>query len=141
MIAECQYIFFEGGSMQMSVLAKLVQTGDWKGEKHVPVIHCADKVKADTAVDIKVSIGDAVAHPNTFEHHIKWIKVFYLPEGGKFPVEVADFNFTAHGEGEGFTSPVGFTQIKVQKSGTIIALSYCNIHGLWESSASITVEG
>ncbi|MGI6704701.1 MAG: class II SORL domain-containing protein [Clostridia bacterium] len=123
-----------------SVLTGLVQTGDWKGEKHVPVIHCADKVKADTVVDIKVSIGDAIAHPNTFEHHIKWIKVFYHPEGGKFPVEVADFNFTAHGEGDAFTSPVGLTQIKVEKSGTIIAISYCNIHGLWESSAPITVE-
>ncbi|HWR60068.1 MAG TPA: class II SORL domain-containing protein [Clostridia bacterium] len=124
----------------MSLVSQTIQAGDWKGEKHVPVIHCPDKVKADTSFEIKVSIGDAIPHPNTFEHHIVWIKVFFQPEGSKFPAEIASFNFSAHGEGETFTDPVGLTQLKLKKSGTIYAMSYCNIHGLWESSATITLE-
>jgi len=121
-------------------LSQLIQSGDWKGEKHVPVIHCPDKVKPDTSFEIKVSIGDAVPHPNTFEHHIVWIKVFFQPEGSKFPAEVASFRFSAHGEGETFTDPVGLTQIKVKKSGSIYAMAYCNIHGLWENSRQIGLE-
>jgi superoxide reductase len=121
-------------------LSQLIQSGDWKGEKHVPVIHCPEKVKLDTAFEIKVSIGDAVPHPNTFEHHIVWIKVFFQPEGSKFPTEVASFRFSAHGEGETFTDPVGLTQIKIKKSGTVYAMAYCNIHGLWENSTQISLE-
>jgi len=121
-------------------LGKLLQTGDWKGEKHVPVIHVPEKVKADEAFELKISIGDAVKHPNTLEHYIAWFKVFYKAEEGKFPVELATFNFSAHGEAGAFTEPVGATQVKLNASGTIYAISYCNIHGLWENSVDITVE-
>jgi superoxide reductase len=121
-------------------LGKLLQTGDWKGEKHVPVIHVPEKVKADEAFELKVSIGDAVKHPNTLEHYIAWFKVFYKEKDGKFPVELATFNFSAHGEAGAFTEPVGAAQVKLNASGTIYAISYCNIHGLWENSVEITVE-
>ncbi|WP_462363072.1 desulfoferrodoxin family protein [Pyramidobacter porci] len=30
--------------------------------------------------------------------------------------------------------------VKLKESGTLIAVSYCNLHGLWESSAEIAVE-
>lgn len=123
----------------MNTLGQLLQSGDWKGEKHVPVIHCPDQVKADTAFEIKVSIGDAIPHPNTFEHHIVWIKVFFQPEGSKFPAEIAHFTFSAHGEGETFTDPVGLAQIKVKKSGILYAMSYCNIHGLWENNKAVSL--
>ncbi|NLB40775.1 MAG: superoxide reductase [Clostridiales bacterium] len=124
----------------MSSLGKFLQSGDWKGEKHVPIIHVPEKVKADEAFELKVSIGDAIKHPNTLEHYIAWFKVFYVEEGGKFPVEVANFNFTAHGEAGAFTEPVGLTLVKLNKSGKLYAISYCNIHGLWENSVDITVE-
>ena len=124
----------------MTLLSQSVQSGDWKGEKHVPVIHCPNKVKPDIPFEIKVSIGDSVPHPNTFEHHILWIKVFFQPEGSKFPVEADDFNFSAHGEGEIFTNPTGVTNIKIKKPGNLYAMAYCNIHGLWESSKQISLE-
>jgi superoxide reductase len=124
----------------MNPLSQLIQSGDWNSEKHVPVIHCTDSVKSDTPFEIKVSIGDAVPHPNTFEHHIAWIKVFFQPEGSKFPAEIAHFNFSAHGEGETFTNPVGLTQLKLKKSGNVFAIAYCNIHGLWENSRTISLE-
>ncbi|HCS75967.1 MAG TPA: superoxide reductase [Clostridiales bacterium] len=124
----------------MSSLGKFLQSGDWKGEKHVPVIHAPEKVKADEGFELKVSIGDAVKHPNTFEHYIAWFKVFYMEDGGKFPVEVANFTFSAHGEAGVFSEPVCATQLKLSKSGKFYAISYCNIHGLWENSVDITVE-
>lgn len=124
----------------MKTIGNFLQTGDWKGEKHVPVIHTPKKVKAGETFELKVSIGDAVGHPNTLEHHISWFKVYFHAEGGKFPVELASFNFTAHGENGNFTEPVGFTCVQLDKPGTIYAVSYCNIHGLWENSQDIVVE-
>ena len=116
------------------------QTGDWKGEKHVPVIHVPESVQADEKFDLKVSIGDAIGHPNTFEHYIAWFKVMFHPDGAKFPIELANFNFSAHGEGDNFTEPTGLTSVKLKKSGTVYAISYCNIHGLWINSKKIEVK-
>jgi superoxide reductase len=116
------------------------QTGDWKGEKHVPVIHAPEKVQRNDLFDVKMSIGDAINHPNTLEHHIVWFKIFFHGDGDKFPVELASFHFSAHGEGEYYTEPVGLTSVKLSKSGTFYAISYCNIHGVWENSQEITVE-
>ncbi|KAB3531155.1 class II SORL domain-containing protein [Alkaliphilus serpentinus] len=124
----------------MKSLGKLFQSGDWKGEKHVPVIHAPEKVNSGEKFEVKISIGDAIGHPNSFEHYIAWFKLFFQPEGGKFPIELATFNFSAHGEGDNLTEPVGLTTVKLNTSGTLYAVSYCNIHGLWENSKEITVE-
>ena len=34
----------------MEILGNLIQTGDWKGEKHVPVIHLPEEVEADKSL-------------------------------------------------------------------------------------------
>lgn len=124
----------------MKSLGQFLQTGDWKGEKHVPVIHAPEKAKVGENFEVKVSIGDAIGHPNTLEHHIVWFKLLFHGDGEKFPVELANFQFSTHGEGENYTEPTGLAQVKLSKSGTLYALSYCNIHGLWENSQEITVE-
>jgi len=49
------------------VLGNKTQHGDWKKEKHVPVIDCPDKVRADELFEVKVSLGKEIAHPNTME--------------------------------------------------------------------------
>ena len=121
----------------MQNLGQLLQTGDWKGEKHVPVIHLPDKIEEGKEFEIKVSIGDEIKHPNKLEHHIKWIKIFYFSEGGKFPIQIANFTFTAHGEAGVFTEPVGLTHTIVNKPGFIYAMAYCNIHGLWENKIEL----
>ncbi|HCX65443.1 MAG TPA: Neelaredoxin, partial [Eubacteriaceae bacterium] len=69
-------------------------------EKHVPVIKAPEKVKKDEAFRVSVVVGEEIAHPNTQEHYIKWIKLFFKPESGKFPVEVATVQFDAHGESD-----------------------------------------
>lgn len=124
----------------METLGQLLQTGDWKGEKHVPVIQAPDSVKSGESFDIKVSIGEAIPHPNTLEHHISWVQVFFHGSGDKFPVLLASYDFAAHGEGDSYTEPVGITRIKLSKPGRIFAVSCCNIHGLWESYLDIAVE-
>lgn len=124
----------------MKNIGNLYQSGDWKGEKHVPVIHAPETAKADELVEVKVNIGEEIAHPNTFEHHIVWIKLYFQPEGHKFPVEIGTANFSAHGEAELLTEPNVTFNFKPNKSGTLFATSYCNIHGLWENSVELKVE-
>jgi superoxide reductase len=119
------------------------QTSDWKKEKHVPVIDCADAVKAGELFIATVSVGKEIAHPNTTEHHIRWIAVYFKPEGGKV-YEVGRFEFSAHGEGaEGpntgpvYTNHEVAVTLKVSKPGTLYATSFCNIHGLGQSEKAL----
>lgn len=131
----------------MKKAGDLFQTADWKSEKHVPVIECADAVKADEPFEVKLSLGKEVAHPNTTEHHIRWIQLFFQPEGDKFAYQVGNFEFTAHGEsaqgpntGPVHTHHSVITSLKIQKPGVLLATSLCNIHGLWENSKPISVK-
>lgn len=124
----------------MKKIGDLYQSGDWKGEKHVPVIHAQESIKAGEEVDLRVIIGEEIPHPNTLEHHIVWVKVYFLGEASKFPVEIGTYNFSAHGEDGLFTSADVNTKFTTEKSGTIFATSYCNIHGIWENSQEIKVQ-
>lgn len=130
----------------MATLSETIQTADWKTEKHVPVIEAPEHVKADEFFSVKASLGKSVAHPNTTEHHIRWIQLFFHPEGAKAPYQVGSFEFTAHGEsvdgpnkGPVFTHHEVSVAMKSGKSGTLHALAYCNIHGVWQSSKAVTV--
>jgi len=68
----------------------------------------------------------------------------FLPEGGKAPYELGHFAFSAHGEavdgankGPVHAHPRICVALKTTKPGMLYATSYCNIHGLWESSTEI----
>ena len=124
----------------------MYQSADWKKEKHVPVIEAPDKAKKAEALEIKVSVGKEIPHPNTTEHHIRWIEVYFHPEGEKFPYQVGRFEFSAHGasvQGPNtstlYTQPAVSCSLKTDKPGLIIASSYCNIHGLWENSQALNL--
>lgn len=127
-------------------IADVVQSADWKTEKHVPVIESPDSAKAGEKFTVQVSVGKEIAHPNTTEHHIRWIKLYFKPEGGKFAYDLGSYEFSAHGEsvegankGPAFSDPQATAAVKLNVSGTLIAESYCNIHGLWESSKEIKI--
>ena len=122
------------------MLKDMIQTGDWKGEKHVPVIDAPDKVKKGETVKIEVSVGKEIPHPNTMEHYISWIELYFKPDGGKFPIMIGRYGFMSHGESETFSEPHIVAFIKFSTPGTLYALSYCNIHGLWSSEKKIEVE-
>jgi superoxide reductase len=128
-------------------MGQLYQSGDWKSEKHVPVIEVADSVKKGEEVKVKVSVGKEIAHPNKTEHHIRWIEVYFKPVDSKFPYQIGRFEFAAHGEStQGadssgiYSKPEVAVTFNTEKTGTILATSLCNIHGLWESSKELTVE-
>ncbi len=130
----------------MAELSQYIQSADWKTEKHVPVIECPAKVKADELFQVKVTLGKEVAHPNTTEHHISWISLYFHAQGGKFIQHIAHVEFKAHGEstegpnkGPVYTHHEAIASMKISKSGTLHAVAYCNIHGLWESSKEIAV--
>jgi superoxide reductase len=123
--------------------AELLQSADWKSEKHVPVIEILEKGEK---VKIKVLVGKEISHPNKTEHHIGWIEVYFKPEGSKFPYMVVKADFAAHGastEGSDtstiYTEPDVSLSFKTEKAGTIYAFSYCNIHGLWVNEEELDI--
>jgi len=131
----------------MMDLKELLQSADWKTEKHVPVIESPEKAKKGEFFKITLSVGRQIAHPNTTEHHIRWIEVYFLADGEKFPYEIGRFDFSSHGESTLgpntstiFTHPEVTVNFKTEKNGTIMATSYCNIHGLWKNSKELKVE-
>jgi len=131
----------------MADLKDLLQSADWKTEKHVPVIDAPDKIKKGEVVKITLTVGKEIPHPNTTEHHISWIEAYFLPEGEKFPYQLGRFEFSSHGSStQGpntstiYTHPEAALTIKTEKSGTIFAISYCNIHGLWKNLKELRVE-
>jgi superoxide reductase len=123
---------------------ELYQTADWKKEKHVPVISVEGSVKKGEEITLRLHVGEEIGHPNTTEHHIRWIKVLFHPRGEKFPYELGKAEFNAHGESvEGpdtstvYCNPEATIRFKTEKPGTIISESYCNIHGLWRSEMEL----
>ena len=131
----------------MAELKELLQSADWKKEKHVPVIEAFSQVKKGEFFQVKLTVGKEIAHPNTTEHHIRWIEAYFLADGEKFPYEIGRFEFGSHGESaQGpntstvFTGPEAVISFKTDKPGVIFASSYCNIHGLWQDSFKIEVK-
>lgn len=130
----------------MAELKDLFQSADWKKEKHVPVIDAPEKSKKGQFIQVKVTIGKEIPHPNETKHHISWVEIYFLPDGEKFPYQIGRSEFTSHGASA--TGPDTSTvyshsetvlSFKTEKPGTILASSYCNIHGLWQSAKKIEV--
>ena len=130
----------------MASIKDLYQTADWKAEKHVPVIDAPENVEKQKPFIVTVSVGKEIAHPNTSEHFISWISLYFQPKGEKFPYEIGRFEFSAHGSSaQGpntstvYTQPSVSVAMKTEKPGTLHATAYCNIHGLWEFSKEVTI--
>jgi superoxide reductase len=131
----------------MAELKELFQNADWKKEKHVPVIESPDAAENGNFFQVKLSVGKEVAHPNTTEHHIRWIELYFQADGEKFPYQISRFEFSAHGEsaqgpntGAAYTQPEVVATFKTDKSGILMASSFCNIHGLWQNSQRLEIK-
>ncbi|MGZ8891070.1 MAG: desulfoferrodoxin family protein [Nitrososphaeraceae archaeon] len=131
----------------MTQLKDVIKIDDWKKEKHVPVISLdRKKLNKGEFFGIEVSVGKGIEHPNTTAHHIRWISIYFLPDNEEFPYHIADATFNAHGESvKGADTSTIYSnhtvkvEFKTEKDGTIMAASYCNIHGLWQNSVKIQV--
>ena len=113
-------------------LGELIKTAAEEGkEKHVPVIELMDCPEAGcTGKLVKVTVGKEVPHPNTVEHHIKWITLFGVKGG--VAVHIATFDL-----GPTYGAPEVTLHVNLEGFSELIALEYCNIHGLWESSLAL----
>ena len=131
--------------MTENTLCTTVKTADWKAEKHVPVIDAPAAAKAGEWVDIDVSVGKEIPHPNTAAHHIAWIALHFVPDGSQTSIELARAGLSAHGDsmtdspGPAFTGAFARFRVRLGVSGTLHATAYCNLHGLWASSARIEI--
>ncbi len=151
------------------MLSSLIKSADWKAEKHVPVITVhspspdSPSPVPHSPIEIEVAVGKEIPHPNTLEHHIAWAALYFVADGSQLPVELVRAEFRAHGL-DLFTAPILKTTIALPTpplphsstpplstpplpqsttppllSGTLHAVAYCNIHGLWESEMKIAV--
>ena len=123
-------------------LSEIIRSEDWKKEKHIPVIEVIDK--KEKTITVKVTVGKEIPHPNTTEHHIRFIDLYFLPEEEQFAYHIGREEFSSHGESikgpnssDIYTEPITFFTFKTTKKGKLIAFSYCNIHGLWSSEEKL----
>lgn len=125
--------------MEQKDLGSIISTYDMaagealgKRESHTPKIDAPATAKADEAITVKVTVGP---HPNTAEHSIRWLAVFFYEEGRAFnPVTLAKVSFNAP-----TTEPEIALKVKLPRSGVIHALEYCNLHGLWSGKKEIQI--
>jgi len=111
-------------------LGELIKGASQEGkEKHVPVIELVDCPDCGEKV-VKITVGKETPHPNTIEHHIKWIALFGVKAG--LAVHVTTFDL-----GPTYGVPTVVTHANLDDFSELIAIEYCNIHGLWESSYSL----
>ena len=110
--------------------ADYIKTQETEGkEKHVPSIDV--KEYSSNELTVTIQVGKEVMHPSTNEHHIKYIQLFGETNDNKF-VHISTINL-----GEENTLPRAKVNIKKGTFKNIIALSFCNIHGVWENNLEV----
>ncbi|MBN1859676.1 class II SORL domain-containing protein [Candidatus Bipolaricaulota bacterium] len=110
--------------------ADLIKGADKEGkEKHVPVIELVDCPACGEPV-VKITVGKETPHPNTLEHHIAWIMLFGVKAG--LAVQIASFDL-----GATYGVPTVVTHANLDGFSELIAIEYCNIHGLWEGQLAL----
>ena len=126
-------------------LSSTVKTADWKAEKHVPAITAPDSANAGVPFDVEIDVGREIPHPNMAQHHIVWIALHFVPEGSSTSIELGRADFSAHAAslsetpGPAATAPSARFRVSLSVPGVLHATAYCNLHGLWTSSAPIAV--
>ncbi len=101
-------------------------------EKHVPTIEVIKEHAGEQISLIHVLVGKETPHPNTVEHHIAWVEVFGVKKDGGQVVSLGRAVF-----GPAMTSPNVSFHTPVDDFSAICALSYCNLHGLWQNAIDV----
>jgi len=111
-------------------LGELIKGAGQEGkEKHVPTIELVSCEECGKNA-VKITVGKEIAHPNTVEHHIKWIALFGVKNG--VAVHLSTFDL-----GPAYGVPQIVAHVNMEGLSELIAVEYCNLHGLWESSLSL----
>ena len=108
------------------------KTGENEGkEKHVPEIEVHKGMGKGGKDIVKVIVGKEVAHPNLVEHHIVWAQLMGVKESGMV-IDLGKVNFAPS-----YTEPTADFHVPLSDFRSLIATSYCNIHGVWENSLEL----
>ena len=127
----------------MNSISPAIKSADWKSEKHVPAIALPEGAKPGEPFDAEVSVGKEIPHPNTPAHHIAWIALHFVPAGASTSIELGRAAFSAHGDSPDparpgpAAAPVARFRVLLPGPGALHAVAYCNLHGLWESTAEV----
>ncbi len=97
-------------------------------KKHYPSIEAPATVPAGEAFDVKVTVGKYLDHPNEGGHFIQWVELYYNE------VIIGRMELTP----TIYEMPVTF-RVRLGKSCTLKARARCNLHGIWEGRAELTV--
>ncbi len=100
-------------------------------EKHVPQIEVFKGEGKGGKDIVKVLVGKDVPHPNTVEHHIVWAQLMGVKPTGQV-IDLGKATF-----GPSFTEPSACFHVPLNEFKSLIAISYCNIHGIWENSMDL----
>jgi superoxide reductase len=104
-----------------------------KRESHTPKIEIPVNIRADEPFEIRVSVGP---HPNTLEHSIRWIEIYFYEEARAFnPQSLFRAELTP-----GLTEPNVAIKLNLKNKGVLYAMEYCNLHGLWTSKKECLIE-
>lgn len=110
-------------------LTELNKPEDWNNltvmdKKHLPIIKGPDDVKSGEPFEVQLKVGgiEGVEHPNQLSHYITWIEL-YAGERYLGKIEFAPV------VSDGYRARLSVT---LEKSATLRARSFCNLHGLWE---------
>ncbi len=106
----------------------IVKSEGEKSENHMPKIDCPDVVEAGKPFNLSVRVD---GHPNVPEHYIEGIDVYICKEYAK---KVAEVRFTPK-----IAMPSVSLSLKLDEDAEICAVSYCNVHGLWESRKKVKI--
>ena len=107
--------------------SKIIKSGEAEGrEKHVPTITIDKGHKEDVDI-VRVVVGHEAPHPNTVEHHIAWVSLYGVKQDGQV------INLGRSDLAPAYTSPNVRFQVPVDQFKAFCAVSYCNVHGVWEN--------
>jgi superoxide reductase len=105
-----------------------------KAESHTPRVEAPSKARKGEPFRVTVRVGP---HPNTPEHSIRRIEVWFSEDGRAFnPVRIASVELEP-----GYAEPEVAITVRLEKSGMLHVLAYCNLHGVWEADHRVEVEG
>ena len=100
-------------------------------EKHVPFIEIMTGHGSEANDLVHVVVGKETPHPNTIEHHIAWVELFGVKKDGQV-ISIGRTDFAPS-----FTNPNISFHAPVDQFKTFYALSYCNLHGVWQNSLEV----
>ncbi|MCX6089542.1 MAG: desulfoferrodoxin family protein [Candidatus Atribacteria bacterium] len=116
----------------MSSFGDYLKGQDKEGkEKHTPTIEIVREGENICPL-VRITVGKETPHPNTVEHHIKWIDLFGIKKENEQLIHISTFDL-----GPTIAFPEVSVHVLLDEMESLIAISYCNIHGAWESQVKV----